>query len=267
LKKKSDYQARVKEIIQIAKNELNVSLEQLLGEQKKSLGDNFKMLNTNELTQDILIHARLLLVPSIIHIVHKVFEEEHIREIIQSIQDIYDFINKLSYLKINPLVNRFIYQNPQGFKPDQLKDILHWYFPVPNYLKIFSIEDHRNIFTSLADDSWMSIVSYRTTTEFEQDREIFAYARDIEAKVLEQMLYPTTEKDLIWIKKRLEEWDTEIMSIHNIEKEVINYRKRLYLEARDSFYHQAFTPQSLPVRRQSYPMSQRSSHQLGRRTI
>jgi hypothetical protein len=239
-----------KSILEI-KSELVDSIREFIHMTVAVLQKEQKFVNV-DIRDSIHLHARLMSVPQIIDILYEKFEEYEIKRIHQEIQDTYEFLNFLEINSTDPYVKEFLHTSDhvehilrrRSFfadkAPQQLRDILRLEFQVPEYLNVCSNVDYYVVlFTGYDENNDTEVarllMSYRTEAEFKQDREIFAYARDHEAKVLEQMLYPMTEEDLFWLNERMDKWNQQIAIIHEVETHIGKYRDHLYSMAKGSF--------------------------------
>ncbi len=245
------YQKTIPELLSKIKSELVDSLREYIEKTAARVQKDYD--DSKDIRDSIHIYARLMSVPQIVDFFYEKINDYEFLDIHQGLHDIYHFLNDLSRTSTDPRVQHIIdtsndveqiLRRRSSFAdkaPMSLRDILRLDFKVPEYIEVCTDPNYfEALFTPLQHEtSQMDIensillMSYRTKAAFDQDRKIFAHARDHEADVLEKILY--REMDRSWICQRLDRWNQQIAKISEFENNVDTYRDRLYSNAKESF--------------------------------
>ena len=226
--------SRINEIIQMARNEIASYGNRLLLLGKIDVID--RVFTREYLSASIgALNNRLIFLRS--HVKRPMWNEEG--EIYRKLNGVYYYLHRRnpqsqSALGFGSGFEDFLYIIPK------MRNVVEYIFPVPWYELMFTEEQLIN----------------RSHQQYEQDRTLYARARDHETRVFRYLFAPITEEDLKWNRDRTKQWNDQINIIHRIERDVFAIHEQDYLEAERSFYEHA-------ARQSFYDTANRMSSQPG----
>ena len=195
-----------------------------------------------DVEEEIDVDTQIKAVTQSMDIVFKVFKREYLQETIQHLNNRLAFLRNLADHPYYPLifevkdtfnknsVHRFLgpysLREFLNFEP-KIREVVESVFPVPSYKLIFT-------------GRHFVLPVNRTPQQFKEDREIFAYARDMEPAILQYLIHPQTAEDIQWQENRKNQWNEQINIIRDIEREISMMHEKDFFEAEDSFYKQDY---------------------------
>jgi len=193
--------------------------------------------------EELSVESDIKTVTQSMDIVFKVFKREYLQETIQHLNNRLAFLRSLADHPYYPLifevedtfdrnsVRRFYgpysIRNFLNFEP-KIREVVERVFPVPSYKRLCEY------------DKPFVLPVNRTPQQFEEDREIFAYARDMEPAILQYLIQPQTAEDIQWQEDRKNQWNEQINIISDIDREISMMHEKDFFEAEDSFYKQDY---------------------------